>query len=204
MEGPALLPETLLAQAKAGDLHARGTLFELHRTYLGLLARAQVGRRLRSKADGSDLIQETFLQAHRHFESFRGESEGEFVSWLRQILTATLANHIRRYYGTQRRNVRLEQELAEEIGQSSLALEQAVAAPHTSPSQRAVGRERAVLVANALTRLPEDYRQVILLSHFEGLDFPAVAQRLGRSEHSVKHLWRRALSRLRREVEASS
>lgn len=188
----------MLAGARAGDGQALGQLLERYRNYLTLLARVQIGRRLRGKVEDADLIQDTFLEAHRHFGAFRGTSEGELVSWLRQILAANLANLLRHYYGTRRRDVRLERELAAELDRSSQALDRALVAPSDSPSQQADRREQAVLLADALNSLPEAYREVIILSHLEGLRFPEVARRMGRTVDSVKNLWARALGRLRR------
>src|SRR5439155_18589150 len=96
----------LLRQARAGDGAALGQLLELYQNYLLLLARLQIGRRLQSKVDAADLVQETFLEAHRHFAQFRGTTEEELVSWLRHILAANLANLVRRYLGTRRRDIR--------------------------------------------------------------------------------------------------
>src|SRR5262245_8294602 len=137
-------PEQLLALARAGRPEALGRLLGLYRGYLALLARLQLDRRLQSKVDDSDLIQETFLQAHRHFGRFRGTTEGELVSWLRTILATTLANVLRHYYGTRRRDVRLERELGEELDRSSQALGVGLAASGCSPSRQAARRERAV------------------------------------------------------------
>src|SRR5262245_34379675 len=192
-------PDLLLATARAGDGQARGRLFELYRNYLSLLARVQLGRQLRGKVDDADLIQDTFLEAHRHFDDFRGTSESELVSWLRQILAGSLANLLRRYYGTQRRDVRLERELADDLDHSSRTMG-AAAAPQSSPSERAARRERAVLLADALERLPEAYREVIILAQLEGHSFPEVARRMGRTLDSVKNLWARALGRLRKSL----
>src|SRR6516162_3803839 len=130
-------PERLLGLARAGSGPALGQLLELYRDYLTLLARLQISRRLQSKVDASDLVQETFLQAHEHFARFRGGTEGELVAWLRQILATTLANLVRHYCGTQRRDVRLERDLAAELNESSQALDQAFVAKQSSPSQRA-------------------------------------------------------------------
>jgi RNA polymerase sigma-70 factor (ECF subfamily) len=105
---------------------------------------------------------------------------------------------LRRYFGTQRRDVRLERDLACELDQSSQLLDQGLVAGSGSPSQQAVRREQAVLLADALGQLPEAYREVIILRHLEGLNFPEVACRMGRSVDSVKHLWARALGQLRR------
>jgi RNA polymerase sigma-70 factor (ECF subfamily) len=191
-------PVQLLAAARRGDSAARGRLFDLYRNYLAVLARVQIGRRLQGKVDDSDVLQDAFLDAHRHFDQFRGVTEGEFVYWLRRILATTVAQLVRRYCGTQRRDVRLEQGLADELDQSSLALGGALVARHSSPSQQAARRELAVLLADALEQLPADYREVIILSHLQGLPFPEVARRMGRSLDSVKNVWARALVRLRR------
>jgi RNA polymerase sigma-70 factor (ECF subfamily) len=196
-------PERLLSAARAGDAEALGRLLERYRNYLALLARVQVSRRLQNKVDAADLVQETFLEAHKNFARFRGTSEGEFLGWLRQILAAVAVNLVRRYVRTRARDVRLERRLAEDIDRSSQAFF-ALAARHSSPSEQAARREEAVRLADALEQLPEDYREVVVLSHLEGLSFPEVARRMGRSVDSVKNLWARALARLRRSLGESS
>ena len=190
-------PGCLLRLARAGHGDALGRLLELYHSYLALLARVQIGRRLQGKVDPADLVQETFLEAHRDFAQFRGSTEEELVAWLRQILACNLANLVRHYLGTQRRNVRLERELADELDQSSRALDRSLAGRHSSPSQQAARREQAVLLADALEQLPDDYRDVLVLRHLEGLTFPQVSARMGRSLDSVEKLWMRGLARLR-------
>jgi RNA polymerase sigma-70 factor (ECF subfamily) len=192
--------EHLVDRARTGDGSTRGQLLETYRNYLTLLARVQIGRRLQGKVDASDLVQETFLEAHRHFALFQGSTEAALVSWLRQILAARLAKLVRRYLGTQGRDIRLERELAGELDQSSQMLDRGLMAAGSSPSQQAARREQAVLLADSLERLPASYRDVLILRHLEGLTFPQVAQRMGRSVDSVKKLWARALPRLRDEL----
>jgi RNA polymerase sigma-70 factor (ECF subfamily) len=191
-------PADLLTLARAGDGVARGQLLEQYRGYLLLLARLQIGRRLQGKTDAGDMVQETFLEAHRDFGQFQGESEGELICWLRRILATNIANLTRHYLGTRRRDVRLERQLAAELDQSSRVLDGALVANLTPPSQQAARREQAVLLADALQLLPDDHREVIILRHLEGLTFPEVAVRMGRSLDVVKKLWPRALARLRR------
>src|SRR5262249_47192051 len=102
----------LLHQARRGDRGALGQLLETHAPYLTLLARVQIGQRLRGEVDPGDLVQETFLAAHAAFGRFRGSTEADFLAWLRQIFAKQLANLLRRYLGTKGRNVRLECPLA--------------------------------------------------------------------------------------------
>src|SRR6516162_10793554 len=143
-------PEVLLDRAKAGDAPALGRLLGVYRAYLVVLARVQIGRRLQGKVDASDLVQEAFLGAHRDFPQFRGTTEKEFLGWLRQILASLLANLVRHYQGTQRRDVRLERQLAVELEQSSQALDRGLADPQSSPSAQAIRREQSVVLADAL------------------------------------------------------
>ena len=190
-------PERLIRLAQEGDMQALGQLFELYRNYLLLLARMQIGRRLQGKVDAADLVQETLLAAHRDLAQFRGETEAELVGWLRRILAANLVDLVRRYCGAQRRDVRLERQLADEVDQSSRDIALVLMTKDSSPSQRAVRCEQAVLLADALKSLPEDYGEVIVLHHLQGMKFPEVARRMERSVDSVKKLWIRALARLR-------
>src|SRR5271165_7299058 len=115
-------PDDLLRVARDGNADALGQLLETYRVYLRFLARQQIGRRLQGKADASDLVQEAFLGATRDFKQFRGTTEKEFLAWLRQILASLLANLVRRYHGSHKRSVRLEQQLEVELEQSSQAL----------------------------------------------------------------------------------
>jgi RNA polymerase sigma-70 factor (ECF subfamily) len=200
MAADASNPEQLLAQARTGDLLRLGELLEQYRGYLSLLARVQIGRRLQGKVDAADLVQETFLEAHQNWERFRGTTEAQLLGWLRRILATRIADLMRRYLGSQRRDVRLERELADELERSSQDLDAGLLAKQDTPSQQVSQREQGVLLANTLAQLPEDYREVLILRHLEGCTFPEVAQRMQRSLDAVKSLWMRALDRLRRSV----
>src|SRR5262249_40938536 len=190
-------PLELLPAARSGDHVALGRLLELYRNYLRLLARLQVGRRLQGKMDPSDLVQEAFLAAQRNFEQFRGNTEREFVAWFRQILASKLVDLARLYLGSRRRDVRLERQFAEEVDSSAAALGRALAQAGSSPSEAAVRRERAVLLADAIKSLPADYGEVIILRHLEGLSLSDVAARMDRTLDSVKKLWVRGIAKLR-------
>ena len=93
--------EGLLVLAKAGDGAALGRLLERYRNYVGLLVRLQVGRRLRTKVDIEDLLQEISLEIHRKITLFRGGSEREFLTWARRLIGSILANQVRRLPGNQ-------------------------------------------------------------------------------------------------------
>jgi RNA polymerase sigma-70 factor (ECF subfamily) len=204
---PSEVPASeLIRQCRAGQAGARECLFDRYQAYLQVLARAQLGRHLRSKCDPSDVVQMTLLEAHRDFAAFQGSGEPELLAWLRRILAHNLFNEARRFAAQQRdaaREVSLDQVRAG-VEHSSIALAGAVAADTLSPSQLAVQRESAVRLADALSRLPDDYQTVLLLRIFEELPAEEVAQRMGRSAGAVRMLQMRALGALREQMGAQA
>jgi RNA polymerase sigma-70 factor (ECF subfamily) len=193
----------LLSEARLGSRDALGQLLEAHRNHLVLLARIQLGRRLQGKVDASDLVQDVNVEAYRAFDRFAGDTRHTFLAWLRQILAGQLAHLVRRYCGTQARDVCLEQTLERELADSSQMLDNALVDQRTPPDKAAMRREHGILLADALARLPPDYREAIIFRQLEGLSFADIATRLGRSVDSVQKLWVRALDRLRREMETA-
>jgi RNA polymerase sigma-70 factor, ECF subfamily len=168
-------PNHLIRRARAGDDAALTSLLEGYRPYLALLARVHIRRHLQAKLDGSDLVQETMIPAHRDFSSFRGVGEKELTAWLRAMM-AHLGANLLRHYQSRRRDVRLEQAWEDQLDQSSVAIGQVAADPASSPSQKAEHRERAVLVADALARLPASQREVVILHEFEGKTIAQIAE----------------------------
>jgi RNA polymerase sigma-70 factor (ECF subfamily) len=196
-------PEELLERARAGDRDAFGELLRRCHNDIRVLAENLIGTTLRTRLDPSDLVQDAYLEAHRDFPRFTGSTERALLAWLRRILARNVVDHARhRQAGirNQGRQVSLESLLE----QASLSLQDALAAPATSPSSAAARGERALRLAEALAGLPRDYREVIILRNLEGLRFQEVAARMGRSAGAVRMLWARALERLSEAVEGLS
>lgn len=155
---------------------------------------------MQGKADPSDLAQEVFLVAHREIKEFRGNSNEAFASWLRGILSNVLAMQVRKFLGTQMRDARLEQAIDQRVNSVSSFLQSGIAGSFTSPSQQFARNEAFLQLAAALESLPEDYRQVIVLRHIDGLPFAEVARLMNRSVDSVEKLWVRSLIKLKASV----
>jgi RNA polymerase sigma-70 factor (ECF subfamily) len=165
--------------------------------WLKLLVRMQIGSQFHGKFSASDIVQQTLLEACRDLPQFRGQTEAELLAWLRQVLAHVLSHELRRYRGTQQRDVQREVSIEESLTRSSQKLAHLLADSGTSPSGRAIQHEQEVLLADVLARLPDDYREVILLRNMEGLPHEEVARRMGRSVGAVRMLWVRALASLR-------
>ena len=164
------------------------------------MAKAQVESWLRVKVDASDVVQQTLLEAHRDFDGFQGKSEQELLAWLRKILAHNVADFIRRYRGTAKRQVRREVPLrgAAETGVARGAPEPA--APGPTPSQEFLQLDNELRMAAALAELPPDYQEVVVLRNLQRLSFNEVAEQMGRSRPAVQMLWMRAIKRLQQAL----
>lgn len=186
----------LLSLARDGDAAAQDELFSKCRSYVGIVARACVEGRLRRKVDASDLVQQTLLEAHRGLKNFRGETEAEWLGWLKRILANNATDYVRRFHGTEKRQLDREVPMRVSAPGLSGSFSREPADPGESPSQYVLRRERELEVAAAVEQLPEDYREVIMLRNLQRLPFNDVAQRMGRSRPAVQMLWLRALRQL--------
>jgi RNA polymerase sigma-70 factor, ECF subfamily len=164
------------------------------------VARSLIGAALRVKVEPSDLVQETFLKAHREFAGFAGQGEPELVAWLRRILARTVADQVK-HHRRMGRDLQRQESLDLLLERSDETIHHALASYGVSPSERVSRREQAVLLADAVSQLPPDYREVFILRTLEHVPFEEVAARMVRSVGAVRMLWARALERLKEMLE---
>jgi RNA polymerase sigma-70 factor (ECF subfamily) len=193
-------PQALLVEARNGCHQAIELLLDHYRPYLKVLARLRASQQLQAKSDDSDIVQETLIMVQRDLPQFRGTTEAEFTVWLRRIM-ASVSGKFLRHYSSRRRDVSLERQLENEIDQSSQRMGHVLIAADSSPSEKSVKRERAVLLAQALTQLPADYREALILHRLEGLTMAEAAKRMGRSVDSIQKLLVRGLLEIQRRLE---
>lgn len=135
---------------------------------------------------GEDLAQETFARLFAARRTYRQDARLSTFLWR---IALNLCYDERR-----RTNRRPESLLEREDGRGL----DAVAAAEDPPDVVVAGRERAEAVREALSRLPEHYRAVVVLRHYQGLKFREIAEVLGVPQGTVKSRMSEALSRLAR------
>lgn len=186
-----------ISDAREESAQALGQALEECRQYLLLVANQNLDPELRGKVGASDVVQDTFLEAQRDFGRFAGGSEEELLAWLRRILLNNMANVVRHYRDTDKRQVAREVPI-DQVPVEDLQTSQTAEEPPSGPVRAA---EETAQLDRALEQLPEHYRQVILLRHQQHLPFEEIGQRLGRSAEAARKLWGRAVEQLQQILE---
>lgn len=129
-------------------------------------------RLTRSPSDAEDLVQDTYLKAHRFHDRF--EAGTNLKAWLFRILTNTFINRYRRR--TRERDV-LDGIDADPVGEGvmSRAAMRALSTPVADAERTLLAEE----IEGALDQLPEDYRVMILLADVEELSYKEIADIVG-------------------------
>lgn len=182
----ATTDEQIVERALAGDVEAFGEIVRRWERRIFALAFGILGR----EEDARDAAQETFLSAFRNLRGFRGEAK--VSSWLHRIAVNQCITRQRRA------KVRGESSLeaAEEDGGAQFA-----APAHVSPAHIVEGKERTDAVRRAVTALPPELREVIVMKEFEELTFQEIAETLELPLSTVKSRLYTALRQLRMRLE---
>ena len=167
--------------------------------HLLVFACGQLDRRLRSRLDPCDLVQESLLRAHARLDQCRGQSEAQRAAWLQTILVNAHAEQLRKALGP-RRDISRECSL-DAVPEDRADRRQGLLPDEApTPSQQVVANEQIRRLTQALAQLPEDQRAALELRHFQGLAVAEVAARLGRSTAAAAGLLRRGLRALRQSL----
>jgi RNA polymerase sigma-70 factor (ECF subfamily) len=181
--------EELLQRSRDELTADLGILLQHCRAYLLQIANAEVPLDLSVRIAPSDLVQETFVDAYRCFEQFRGTTEAELRGWLRRMLLRNIAD-ARRFFDAQKRQttglVSIHGSNASEHGADG----------RTSPSSLVMRGERSEEIREAMDRLPDEFRLVMKLRYFEGMSLEGIAEQLGKSRSSIKRMWFRGIEKL--------
>jgi RNA polymerase sigma-70 factor (ECF subfamily) len=189
--------EELLRQAEYGDPGARERLLARHRDRLRKMIAWRLDRRLAARVDPSDVVQEVLLEASCKMDRYLRERPLPFFPWLRSLAGEYLVTLHRRHVRARGRSV-----LREEAGvlnlpdESAAELASRLVTSSTSPTQRALRQELRERVQQALGRLSERDREVLVLRNLEQLSVADTAEVLRISAAAVKVRHMRALERL--------
>jgi RNA polymerase sigma-70 factor (ECF subfamily) len=163
--------DTLMSRVRDGDLQALAPLFDRHHAALLNFYLRTTGNR----ASSEDLVQDVFVRVLKYRRTYRPGSR--FLTWMYHI-----ARHARLDYMRKRRG--------------EIEWDDAYAAP-VLPSDSAESAQHRRCLALALQRLPDDKREVLVLSRFQGLRYDAIGQLLKCEPGAVKVRIHRAMRELR-------
>jgi RNA polymerase sigma-70 factor (ECF subfamily) len=179
--------EALIARMQAGDDAA----FEVCvRTYSGRLL-AVARRILRNEEDARDAVQDAFLAGFKEIGDFKGLSR--LGTWLHRIAVNAALGRLRKL---QRQPEKSIEELLPHFGEGEHQLDPP--APWKTTTEAILQQhETRELVRNCISKLPDTYRNVLLLRDIEGLNTEEAAKMLNTSPGVVKTRLHRARQTLR-------
>lgn len=172
--------EELMMQVKDGDTQRLGILFERHQARLYQFCLRMTG----SAALAEDLVQDVFTRMLRYSRTFRADSH--FLPWAYRLARNATNDHFRKH----RHEPPMPEETAPQVDGTPGA------------QDRLVTAEASALLRRALLELPEDKREVLVLSRFHSLKYQEIAELLECSEGAVKVRVHRAVKQLRETYEA--
>ena len=177
-----------MEQLSAGHDAALNDLMERHATTVFHFLCRMVG----NEDDANDLAQETFVRVFRARASFR--TSEKFSTWLYTIAANLARNHFR--WRSRHPNVSLEAE----IGETEQTLGSTLPANDPAPNEQALTTERAKAVRTAVSKLPEDLREAIVLCEWEERSVAEAAAILETTPKAVESRLYRARQILRERL----
>lgn len=180
----------LIERARRGDRSALDRALRQVDGPMRTAANQHLTTPLRATLDTSDLLQTTYVDVVRSIDTFRGETEAAFRSWVRSILDNNARDKIRAAERSKRKAP-----VGDRLDPDKLPSNAA------TPSRVALDAERIGLVGRALDGLEADYREVLVLRMIEGRDYEDVARALDRSVGATRMLYFRARAALALEID---
>ena len=180
--------DELLRQTRSGDPEALEQMLARYLPRLRAFVRARAGSRLRQLESCSDLVQSACRDVLSALPSFEFRGEAEFRSFLFRAAWRKIVDHAR-WHGAQARDAGRRETFDDGGEDPSLA-------SLLTPSQDLQSREELRAIEQALDRLPEEYREAIVLRRIAGMSYAEIAEELERSEGAVRNLVCRGLARL--------
>jgi RNA polymerase sigma-70 factor (ECF subfamily) len=193
-------PDTdhLLESVRQGDPAAREHVLARHRDRLRKMVAFHMDRRLSTRFDPSDVVQEALAEADRRLDEYVRRPPLPFYPWLRQIAWDRLIELRRRHSRAAKRTVsREEPDFFDLPDDSAVLLAGRLCDLGSSPSQHVLRVELRAQVQAALALLPARQREILVLRHLEQLSTSEIASVLGIGVRAVKSRHLRALQRLR-------
>jgi RNA polymerase sigma-70 factor (ECF subfamily) len=191
-------PETLvlLERAGTGDATALGELIARHRDAVRRFIELRLDQKVRGRIDASDVIQEAHLEVVQRIEDYLTRRPMPFHLWLCRTAYENLLRLRRRHVEAAARAVGRENPLPD---RSSILIARQVISG-IAPDRLAEEAELAGRVHDALARLDEVDREVLLLRSFEGLSNGEAATVLDIEPSAASKRYGRALLRLRQAL----
>ena len=185
----------LLNRAADGSKSAVRQLLVSHGPRLRRLVAIRLDRRLRSRLDPSDVVQDVITNAYVRLPAYLEHRDLPFYAWLRQLAWDHLVRLHDQHVKVQKRSVTREVHGTLDVDEESM-LQLATRLSPSTPSQQSIRNEVTRRVHQALASLSAEDRELLVMKHLEGLTLAELAATLDLTMSAVKGRHLRALKRL--------
>jgi len=194
--------DELVRRAAGGDRRAQRTLYSQHRQRLKRLICVRLDRRLASRVDPSDIVQETLAEAARLLPDYARQRPLPLYPWLRQLALGKIREAYRRHVQAAARSVQREATVPLP-DQSAMELAHRLACSRSGPSRHLLRGEQRKLVRQVLEQMGDAAREILVLRFLEQMSVAEAAEVLGLTEAGVRSRQRRALEQFCRLFDES-
>ena len=159
---------SLVQRARSGDDRAFRLLVERYQKKVYAVALGMV----KDREEAMDVVQEAFVKVHRSLDSFKADAT--FYTWLYRITVNVCIDVIRRRGAMRSESVEFDERIGHDLAEANLGAvsSQLGSNPEKSVLQREVGEK----IQEALEKIPEKHRAILLLRELDGLSYEELAQ----------------------------
>jgi len=174
----SLEDDKLVAKAVAGDQGAYKSLMEKYETPLFF----HLLKMVKDKEQVRDLVQEAFMKAFDNLQSYN--TNYAFSTWLYRITTNHAIDYLRK---KKLQTTSIDEPVKTKEGEMNIQLED----EHSGTDRKIIRKQRSDIIHEAIEDLPDKYRVVIKLRHFEELSYDEISEQLDLPLGTVKaHIFR--------------
>ena len=185
----------LVIKAKAGEDAAFNLLMDRYLQKVLRIVRLRLGPKLRGRMESMDVVQEVMIRAIKAFDNFNPKDEGAFLHWISKLVQNEIRDQAD-YHGADKRDLSKEIIKKENSDNDRSVLSTIPANSIYRPSFQLNLKQDVLKLEEAMDRLADQQKEVIVMRQYEGQSFKEIGLVLGLSEDAARMQFSRAMDKL--------
>ena len=145
--------------------------------------------------EAEDVSQEVFIKVYKNLKKYQSRTDGSFKSWVYTIANNACIDEIRK------RKSRVRPESLDEVYESDGGeMSRQFESGEITPEEAVIKKERQKIITGAISKLPAEFKQMILLRELRGMSYEEIAKITGIKIGTVKSKISRARAYLKEQI----